>query len=91
MDVGLVPGVEDDRIRGRIEDPMQGDRQLDHTEIRPEVAAGARDVLDEELADLGGELLELLDAQRVEIPGAGDGGQQRHRSPLLDRDTTRQV
>ena len=54
--VGLVPGVEDDRVVRRVEDPVDRDRQLDDAEVRPEVAAGPRHVLDEELADLGREL-----------------------------------
>ena len=58
---------------GRVEDAVKRDRQLDDAEVRAEVAAGAGDVLDEEPADLGGELLELIEAQGVEIAGSGDG------------------
>ena len=57
MDVGLVAGVEDERVVGRVEDAVQRDRELDDAEVRAEVPAGAGDVLDEELADLGGELV----------------------------------
>ena len=81
VDVRLVSGVEDERVRRRVEDPMEGDRELDDPEVRAEVSAGAGDVLDEELADLGGELPQLIDAQRVEITGSGDCRQQRHPSP----------
>ncbi len=52
VDVGLMPGVEDDHILRRAEDPVQGDGQLDHAEIRPEVPSGGADLLDQERPDL---------------------------------------
>jgi hypothetical protein len=76
--VRLVPGVEDHRVVGRIEYAVQRDRQLDDPEVGAQVTACACDVLDEEAADLVRELLELIDAQRVEVAGSGDGRQQRH-------------
>ena len=54
--VRLVAGVEDDRVARRVEHPVDGDRQLDHAEVRAEVTAGLRDVLDEDFADLAREL-----------------------------------
>jgi hypothetical protein len=35
--IGLMAGIEDQRITRRIEYPMKGDGQLDYTEIRAEV------------------------------------------------------
>ena len=57
-------------VARRVEHPVHRDRQLDDAEVRAEVTARLRDVLDEELADLGRELLELLGAQRVEVAGS---------------------
>ena len=50
--VGLVPGVEDHGVARRVEDPVDGDGELDDAEVGPEVAPGARDLLDEEAPDL---------------------------------------
>ena len=58
--VALVPGVEHDRVVRRVEDPVDGDRQLDDAEVRSEVTAGLRDLGDEEPADLRGQLRQLL-------------------------------
>ena len=54
--VGLVAGVPDDPVARRVEQPMEGDRQLDDAERGAEVAAGRGDRLDDRLADLGGQL-----------------------------------
>ena len=74
VDVRLVAGVEDERVVGRVEDAVKRDRELDDAEVRPEVATGARDVLDEELADLGGELLRAV--RRLSA--------SRSRGPVMD-------
>jgi hypothetical protein len=37
--VALVRNVENEFVLRRVEDPVQGDRQLYHAEIRPEMAA----------------------------------------------------
>ena len=60
--VALVPGVEDHRIARGLEDPVQRDGQLDDAEVGSEVAAGLAHVLDQEAADLLGQLAELLRA-----------------------------
>ena len=59
MHVGLVAGVPDDRVARAGEDAVEGERQLHHAEVWREMAAGLGDVLDQELADLLRELLEL--------------------------------
>ena len=38
--VGLVAGVPQDDVAGRVEDPVQGEGQLDHAEVGAEVPAG---------------------------------------------------
>ena len=47
--------VPDQTIMGRIEQIVQCHGQLHHAEVRPQVSAGTRDVLHEELADLAGD------------------------------------
>ena len=54
--VSLMTGVEDDRLGRGVEDPVERDRELDRTEIRPQVTAGLSDGTDQEVADLFGEL-----------------------------------
>ncbi len=51
--------------------------------LGPRVAAGARDLLDEEGADLRGELGQPVRGQRLEVAGAGDPFQQAHGAYLL--------
>ena len=50
--VGLMTGVEDDRIVGRVEYPVQRQRELDDAEVRAEVTSGCSDLVDQELSDL---------------------------------------
>ncbi len=57
---------------------MQGQRQLDRAEVGPEVAAGLGDRLDDEVADLAGQFVELRVAQRPQVCGLADLV-QRHR------------
>ena len=76
--VRLVTGVPDDPVTGRFEQPMQGDRQLDHAERAAEVAAGRRDGRDDRLADLAGELLQLGFRQTAKVGGTMEGWEDRH-------------
>jgi len=59
VDVGLVPGVEQENVLGGVEDTVQGKRELDDTEIRTEVPTGARHGLHDEVTDLLRELVAL--------------------------------
>src|SRR5690606_7054023 len=52
VDVCLMPDVPDETVLRRVERAMQGDRQLDHSEVRGEMAAGHGDLLEDELPDL---------------------------------------
>ncbi len=84
MHIALVAGVEEDLVLRRVEDPVQGDGQLDHAEVGPEVSAGLGDGVDEERPDLFGELLQLLGGEPVQVTRSVDAGQQipsvaRHR------------
>ena len=70
--VGLVAGVPDDPVARRLEQPVEGDRDLDDAERRAEMAAGRGDRRDDRLADLLGELLELRRRPvRAGRPGPG--------------------
>ena len=40
VDVGLVTGVEEEDVLGRVEDPVQGEGELDDAEVRAEMPAG---------------------------------------------------
>lgn len=78
MYVALVAGVEEHLVLRRIEDPVQGDGQLDHTQVGAEVAAGLGDCFDEEGPDLLGELFQLLRTEPVQVARSPDAGQQGH-------------
>ena len=78
VDVGLVPGVEDDRVARRVEDAVQGDGQLDDAEVGAEVSAGLRHGVDQEVADLLGEAGHLGGRQPLEVGGAVDGLEHTH-------------
>src|SRR5262249_2121206 len=70
----------DDRVPRRVEDAVQREGQLHDTEVRRQVAAGLGDVLDEELANLGRQLGQLLLVESLQIRGRVDIGQQGHES-----------
>ena len=74
--------VPDDLVGGRIELVEQRDAQLDHAEAGPDVAAGDGAALDQPVADLLGELGELLAAEALEVGGGVDGGEQAHGSVI---------
>ena len=76
--VGLVPGIEDDPVLRRVEDPVDRDRELDHAKVRAEVTAGPGGRLDQQIADLHGEEGELILAESLQVLGAIDVLQQGH-------------
>ena len=76
--VGLVPRVPDDPVARRFEQAVERDRQLDHAERRPEMAAGPGDGPDDRVADLDGELGELDLVEAAQVGGLLDGRQDRH-------------
>ena len=76
--VALVGHVEDEAVAGRVEDAMQGDGQLNHAEVRSDVASVAGRDRDEALPDLGGELRQAFGRQGADVVRAADGIEQRH-------------
>ena len=85
--VGLMPHVPDDLVTGRIELVQEGDAQLDHAEAGADVTAGDGAALDQPVADLLGQLGELVPAQALEIFGGFDRGEQSHGDMLGLRST----
>ena len=57
--IGLVADIPDQPVVGRVEDVVQGDRQLDHAQAGAEMAAGDRHRIDQLGAQFGGELRQL--------------------------------
>ena len=87
--VALVAGVEDHRIARGLEDPVQRDGQLDHAEVRSEVAAGLAHVLDQEAPDLLGQLAAAdSGAMRTEVLRAVHRAQQSVRGGRHGREFT---
>jgi hypothetical protein len=76
--VALVAHVPHDLVARTLEHVEQRHRELDHAEPGPDVPAGLGDDLDQPLADLLGELRELVRLQVPEVVGAGDGIEQGH-------------
>ena len=65
--VGLVAGVPQEDVAGRLEDAVQGQGQFDGAEVRSQVAAGGGHRLDDEGADLVGQLAQLLLAEGLDV------------------------
>src|SRR5262249_21817594 len=75
---GVGGGAPDNRIGRGVEDPVQGDGQLDDAEVRAQVAAIARHRLDQELPDLAGEHGQFVRGQRLDILRTPDRFEQPH-------------
>ena len=65
--IGLVADVPEDLVRRRVEQAVQGNRELTGAEVGAEVAADLADRVDDELADLLGHPLELLVGEPLQI------------------------
>ena len=82
VNVRLVPGVPEDGVARRVEHPVQGQGELDGTEVRPQVPAVLGHGGDDEVADLARQLLELVWSQGPEVLRLVDGLEQ-HGCPTL--------
>ena len=83
VDVSLVAHVENELVLGRVEHAVQGDGQLDHAEVRPQVTADPVRVrlahhVDQLLAHLLGQLLQVALGQGLEVGGRMDFVEQAH-------------
>jgi hypothetical protein len=83
--VGLVAGVEDDRLAGGLEDAVQGDGQLDAAEVGAQVPTGLRDAGDQRVADLGRQGGQRFGREDPQIFGAPERSQERHGSAVSSR------
>ena len=84
VDVTLVADVEDKLVVRGGEDAVERDRQLDHAEVRTEMAAGFRKHLDQGVAHFLRELRQAFLRQCLDVGGGSDpveqaGGFQRGR------------
>jgi hypothetical protein len=76
--IALVPDIPDDLVVRRLEDAVEGYRQLNDAQARGEVPPGTRDGLDDERANLGAELIQLRFVQAAQVLRAMDGLENRH-------------
>ncbi len=81
--VRLMTGVENDGVMRGIEDAVNRHRDLNDAKVRPEVPPGARDRIDEVVADLVGQITELLPLHQLEVGGAVDCAEQTHEACIL--------
>ena len=81
VNVGLVPGVPDDDVLWGTEDAVQGDGEFHDAQIRTEMAPRGGHLGHEELADLGGEIVELLRIQGSHVARVPYPLQQPHGPP----------
>ena len=78
VDVGLMAGVPQDDVVGGIEDPVEGQGEFDRAEIGAQVtAAGRRHRVDDEIADLHRELVEILIGEVAQVSGTRNGLEHR--------------
>src|ERR1041385_4469435 len=75
--VALVPDVPDQAIGWRIEQVVQGDRQLDDAQSGAEMAAGAGNGFDQVLAQLTRNVRQFALYERAQVRRAFDAGEER--------------
>ena len=59
--------VPDEFVRRRVEDAVQGNGQLDHAEVRADMAAGLGQPGDDFLPDFAGEVLKLRQREFLHV------------------------
>ena len=70
--VGLMSGVEQDRVVRRVEDAVQCQRQFHDAQVGSQVPARRRDLVDQEVADFSSQLFQLRLCQVLQISGTAD-------------------
>ena len=68
MHVRLVARIKNNRVLGGAEHPVQADRQLDNTQVRTQVPARTRHVVNEERANFRRQFVQLLTFQATQLP-----------------------
>src|SRR5450759_5690206 len=81
--IRLVARVPHDSVARRLQDAMQGDRQLDHTKRGAEMPSGPGYGRDDVFTDLGGQRIELIVAEAAQFAGSLQGGQDGQLHMLL--------
>ena len=79
MRIGLMANVPNQPVVRRIENIMQGNRELDHAQSRAEMAARHRDRVDRLAAQFVRDLGEIAFIQAPQIGGRGDHVEQGSR------------
>ena len=72
MHIGLMSHVKEQAVLARVEDALNGDRQLHHAEVRGEMSARPGDIHHQKLPQLIAQQAKLLQIQRAEILGGSD-------------------
>ena len=65
--VGLVARVPEEDVTGRVEDPVQRQRELDRPQVRPQVPTGGRHRVDDESPYLFAQLSQLFAGQGLDV------------------------
>ena len=76
VDIALVTHVHDEAITRRVEHAMQGNRQLNHAKVRPEMSSSLGKDFDQFIAHFLCKLRQLLFAQRFDICWRTDAVEQ---------------
>ena len=76
MHVRLVARVKNDRVLRGAEHPVQADRQLDDAQVRAQVPARARHVVNQERANFRRQFVQLLAFQATQLPRCAAARQQ---------------
>ena len=76
MHVRLVARVKNDRVLRGSEHPVQSDRQLNDAQVRAEMPAGTRHVVNQEPANFRGQFVQLIAFQATQLPRCTAARQQ---------------
>ena len=79
VDIALVADVENEFVPRSLEDPVQGNAELDDPEVGPEVAARLGQNPDQFSPDFLGELWKVFFVESLDIIGRLDVGKKRFR------------
>ena len=73
VDIGLVSGVKEDGVPWAVKDSMKGQRELHGAQVRPEVAAGAANGVDDALTEFIGERDQFFGVEIAKVCGRPQG------------------